>query len=377
MQPSEPVASPGTLVVLGTGISAINQLTIEAHDWIERADLVCYCVSEPLTAQWIQRHAQASLDLARCYSTEMQRRQSYAQMAELVVHQLHPKRSVVMALYGHPGVAAEPGHLAIAKALAAGHRAWMLASVSAADVLFADLGIDPCRGGCQWFEATDFLVQRRTPDVLSHVLLWQIGALNQTGFTEGSRYRSDLLPLKEGLFEYYPADHRLIHYQAAQQVVQAPLIQRLPLSELCSVEATGASTLVVPPFASANRVNGPAMPQAAVDHALPELAPGARLSEPLPSALARLIERLATNTDEWLAYQHDRGGVLAETKLDPVERWALLRRHAPLIRKALEMGSAQRAAVSLGIAPTEAEAVACCLRWLERSDSRRAGLAAP
>ena len=42
-----------------------------------------------------------------------------------------------------------------------GFNAQMLAGISAEDCLFADLGLDPGKNGCQSFEATDFLIRRR------------------------------------------------------------------------------------------------------------------------------------------------------------------------------------------------------------------------
>jgi len=360
----------GTLVVIGTGISALNQLTVEARAWIERADLVCYAVSDPLSECWIQQQAHRWLDLTLHYNPALQRRQSYAAMAAAAVEPLQRGWTVVMALYGHPGIAAAPGHLAIREAQAQGHHAWMLPGVSAADVLFADLGIDPCWGGCQWLEATDFVQQQRAADPQGHLILWQIGSLNQAGFTPGHRYRGDLSPLLAALCRFYPANHRVIHYQAAQQVVFRPLIQEIQLNELCAITATGASTLVVPPLTTAS-------PE-------PSVVPG-RVSPCSPAArqqqqqrpggddrLTRLIQQLALDPVERMAYHRDRGGYLAAADLDPVERWALLRQHRALVRKALELGSAVEAFVELGLAADADDALLRCARWLERSDSRRA-----
>lgn len=363
----------GTLVVVGTGISAFNQLTTEARGWIERADLVCYAVSEPLSARWIQQQARQWLDLTSHYNPALPRRQSYAAMAAEAVEPLRKGMTVAMALYGHPGIAAAPGHLAIQQARELGHRAWMLPGISAADVLFADLGIDPCWGGCQWMEATDFVRKQRPADPYGHLILWQIGILNQAGFTPGHRYRSDLAPLLAELLRVYPANHQVIHYQAAQQVVFQPLIEEIELGELCTITATGASTLVIPPLHPISRSAPHSRPFTGRQ---PPFGP-ARVGSPQPQGdpdddrLGQLIKRLAHNPHEWLAYQQDRGGYLAAADLDPVERWAVLRQHRALVRKALELGSAVEAFVELGLAANASDALACCSRWLERSDERR------
>lgn len=362
----------GTLVVIGTGISALNQLTNEARAWIERADLVCYAVSEPLSERWIQQQARQWLDLTQHYDPALPRRQSYAAMATEAVEPLQRGWTVVMALYGHPGIAAAPGHLAISQARGQGHHAWMLPGVSAADVLFADLGIDPCWGGCQWMEATDFVRQQRQADPRGHLILWQIGSLNQAGFTPDHRYRSDLSPLLAALLRVYPGNHRVIHYQAPQLVVFQALIQEVLLAELCSITATGASTLVVPPLNAASPVRSVASSQSS-RRPSPKWHPQQK-RDGCEDRLSRLIEQLALDPEERLRFQQDRGGYLAATDLDSVERWALLRQHRALVHKALELGSAASAFVELGLAANPEEALIRCASWLARSDARRSRL---
>jgi Tetrapyrrole (Corrin/Porphyrin) Methylases len=65
---------------------------------------------------------------------------------------------VCAVFYGHPGVFCTPSHESIRIARKLGYRATMLPAISAEDCLFADLGVDPGKHGCQSFEATDFLV---------------------------------------------------------------------------------------------------------------------------------------------------------------------------------------------------------------------------
>jgi hypothetical protein len=45
----------GSLVIVGTGIRSVGQLTIESIAWIERADKVLYVVSEPIAESLILR----------------------------------------------------------------------------------------------------------------------------------------------------------------------------------------------------------------------------------------------------------------------------------------------------------------------------------
>ena len=81
-----------------------------------------------------------------------------------------------VVFYGHQRVFVHPGHESIRRAHMEGFPACMLPGISAEDCLFAELGIDPSKNGCQSFEATDFLVYKRKFDNRSSLILWQIGA---------------------------------------------------------------------------------------------------------------------------------------------------------------------------------------------------------
>ena len=65
--------------------------------------------------------------------------------------------------YGHPGIFAWSPHKVIKVARAEGYQAHMEPGISAEDCLYADLGIDPGRCGCQHYEASQLLFYE-TPD---------------------------------------------------------------------------------------------------------------------------------------------------------------------------------------------------------------------
>jgi hypothetical protein len=72
--------------------------------------------------------------------------------------------TVVGIFYGHPGVFAHPSHRAITLARQEVYQAKMRPSISAADCLYADLGVDPAVPGCHMYEPTDFLVSDKVVD---------------------------------------------------------------------------------------------------------------------------------------------------------------------------------------------------------------------
>jgi hypothetical protein len=47
---------PGRLIIVGSGIKSISHFTLEAVSYIEQADKVFYCVADPATELFIERH---------------------------------------------------------------------------------------------------------------------------------------------------------------------------------------------------------------------------------------------------------------------------------------------------------------------------------
>ncbi len=159
-------------------------------------------------------------------------------MAEEILRPVREGLDVCAAFYGHPGVFVNPSHDAIARARAEGYRTRMLPAVSAEDCLFADLGVDPCRSGCQSYEATNFLVHRRRVDSTAALVLWQIGTVGNV--TAAAEARPSGLPvLVETLLELYPPDHEVVVYEASPYPGFDPLVRAVALSELAADEVDG------------------------------------------------------------------------------------------------------------------------------------------
>jgi uncharacterized protein YabN with tetrapyrrole methylase and pyrophosphatase domain len=240
----------GSLTVVGTGIRSVAQTTIESKAAMEQADRLLYLVADPITEAWICKLNPRHESLEDCYSEELRRIDSYRQMIARTLAYVRAGEHVCMALYGHPGVFVYPSHKAITEARAEGFEAEMLAGISAEDCLFADLGIDPADFGCQSFEATDFLVRRRRFDTTSHLVLWQIGVIGEIGYRPQQRFHErGLQVLIEHLSEFYPPDHPVTVYAAAQYAVCEPTIETCPLNRLMDADISAISTLYVPPAA--------------------------------------------------------------------------------------------------------------------------------
>lgn len=238
----------GSLIVIGTGIRTVGQLTTEAIAWMKEADSLLYIVGDPIAEEIIkQLNPNNSYSLSKYYEENKPRIDTYNLMVEHIVNSVREGNKTVVAFYGHPGVFAYPAHKAIQILRSEGYYAKMLPAVSAEDCLFADLGIDPGTTGCQSYEATDFLVNNPIFDTSSQLILWQIGILGDVTFQK-IKYNTGSMPLLVNkLLQSYPANHSVVMYEAASLLGTEPMIATIPLYSLSNFPVTTSMTLYIPP----------------------------------------------------------------------------------------------------------------------------------
>ena len=237
----------GSLVVVGTGLSAAAHMTLETKALIEQSEKLLYVVADPVTGEWLESLNPTSESLYSFYDPSVDRLHTYMRMTEYIMSFVRAGKQVCAAFYGHPGVFVFPAHEAIIIAAREGYEAELKPAISAEDCLFADLRIDPGRVGCQSFEATDFLIYNRRFDARSVLILWQIGVLGQIGFQKRFPIQENLEILKKHLTSEYAGNQLAYVYEASPYPVCDPLIEKIVLSELCAEHLTPISTLVIPP----------------------------------------------------------------------------------------------------------------------------------
>jgi hypothetical protein len=238
----------GSLIVVGTGIRTIGHLTMEAVAWIKQADKVLYVVGDPVAEAMLKElNPEGAESMSGMYAEGKQRIETYNEMIERTLDCVRAGMLTCMACYGHPGVFVYPSHESIRRARAEGFSARMLPGISSEDCLFADLGVDPGIGGCQSYEATDFLVNRRVIDPTSSVVLWQIGVVGDATFKRVGYDLSAMPLLVERLLAIYPATHPMYLYEAAVFPGCEPVIRRITAAELAYGPLSAGYTLYIPP----------------------------------------------------------------------------------------------------------------------------------
>lgn len=237
----------GHLACVGLGMMLGAHLAPRARAYIEQADVVFVAASDALVELWLQSMRPDAVSLQPFYAEGKSRRETYREMVAAMLAEVRRGQRVVGAFYGHPGVFAQVPHEAIAKARAEGFGAVMEPGISAEDCLYADLGIDPGRVGCQHYEATQFLLYPRQIEPTAYLVLWQIGLVGDASCRRFTTTAAHVDVLVERLAIDYPRDHVVTVYEAATSAAGRPRTQAVALSALRDVPLSMASTLVVPP----------------------------------------------------------------------------------------------------------------------------------
>lgn len=237
----------GSLICVGTGLH-LGQATVEAQQAIEEADQVLYIVPETDTVAWIKKLNPNAETLSRYYEKGKLRRETYDLMTEAILSPVREGKKVCAVFYGHPGLFVNASHAAIRIAREEGYEAYMQPGVSAEDCLFADLGVDPCRDGCQSYEATDFLICHRVFDVRTMLVLWQVAVVAVKDYQYPHSPNYGFPYLVDYLTAFYGPEHVVSVYDKSFFPGEPPKIQRIALRELNKSHISAMSTLFVPPL---------------------------------------------------------------------------------------------------------------------------------
>ena len=240
----------GKLAMVGTGITAISQMTLEAVAYIRQADIVFYHATSGPAATHIRTLNPHAVDLYEYYGEGKKRRITYVEMAELMLREVRRGLTVVGVFHGHPGYFVSPARRALAIAQMEGHETVMLPGVSATDCLFADLRVDPGIFGCQILMANRALRDGAVIATEGHVVFLQIAAVGDAGFSF-SGYRNNVLPeFFERLMALYGEEQESVYYMASIFPGMEPEIVTRRLVEYRDAEARdsiGSGILYLPP----------------------------------------------------------------------------------------------------------------------------------
>lgn len=237
----------GSIACVGMGMTLGSHLSPLARSHIEQADVVFAALSDGIVEMWLESMHPDVRSLQPYYGEGKSRMVTYREWVEVMMAEVRAGRKVCGVFYGHPGIFAWSPHEVIKVARAEGYDAHMEPGISAEDCLYAELGIDPGRYGCQHYEASQLLLYETRINPCAYLVLWQVGLVGDrslTRFTTGHEYRQVLVDV---LGRDYPLHHEVIVYRSATLPIQRPCIRRTVLGELPATRVSPEETVVLPP----------------------------------------------------------------------------------------------------------------------------------
>jgi precorrin-6B methylase 1 len=243
----------GSIACVGLGMTLGSHLTPLARSHIEQADVVFAALSDGIVERWLERMHPDVRSLQPYYAEGKSRLTTYREWVAVMMTEVRAGKRVCAVFYGHPGVFAWSPHKVIEAARAEGFPAHMEPGISAEDCLYADLGIDPGRFGCQHFEASQLLFYERRIDPTAYLVLWQVGVVGNPSIARPDQSVAYRELLVEVLARDYPLDHELILYRCATLPIERPRVRRIRLHELNGADLPAEETVVLPPARALQR----------------------------------------------------------------------------------------------------------------------------
>jgi hypothetical protein len=238
----------GEFVAVGVGIGGAGQTTLEAAALMRAADKLFYCVVDPVVELWLKELNSTAESLAPLYAEGKDRSETYAEMVDAFVTSVRAGASTCAAYYGHPGMFVEATHRTIRQLRREGYPARMVPGVSADGCFYADALVNPGDDGIQSFEASRFLFFREPWNPRSGLLLWQVGVIGETDWSDKPRRHPEHLEeLRDYLGPEYPDDHQVVLYFASTFPCDPSRIRKFKLRDLPRRQVYPMEMLYVPP----------------------------------------------------------------------------------------------------------------------------------
>lgn len=211
------IENPTDIYVAGTGMVGFSQLTREVESAFEESEEVFLLDTKGPINNYIHEEFDVDIyDLGSHYGDDKDRRQTYDEMADVVLEAANDADDpVTFALYGHPMIFVNPSRQVIEEGQELGMNVEVMPGISSLDTVFCDIAFDPAANGLQTFEATDLLVREWELNPEVPAMIWQVSVVETALHTDRDSRPERFTRFKEYLQQFYPDDHTVHLLQTA------------------------------------------------------------------------------------------------------------------------------------------------------------------
>lgn len=235
------------LIITGCGIKSLSHLTRENEAAIKQADLVLYLVNEPIVAHWIQCKSNKNESLENLYFSEELRINAYRKICQRILLALTEHNNICVVVYGHPLLLSSSIGYLIRNIDKNSIDLHILPAISAFDCLLTDLEIDPIKG-CFSIEANELINKNKHIDPTNHLIIWQVGLIDDRRSAENDCIHNDIKSLKDKLLRSYNSRHECFFYEASIYPHIPCKKIKTTISRMDKVPISRITTAYIPPI---------------------------------------------------------------------------------------------------------------------------------
>jgi tetrapyrrole methylase family protein/MazG family protein len=196
------------LILMGTGIRDLSQMTVETVKALGACDLVFSLHGDPDVTASLGSLARKVVDLTTLYQDRKLDLAVYRSIVERVTAALSGERTAAVIFHGHPLLYSNPAQMLIRHCKESGVELQILSGVSSLDAIFTALKLDIGSTGLQAFDVNRLLLYRLKPSAHTPCLIFQIGSFGSALITRTMRNaRGRFAPLERYLRLHYPKGH--------------------------------------------------------------------------------------------------------------------------------------------------------------------------
>lgn len=192
------------LYIIGTGITGLRQLTLEARDTLTRCRKVFHLTSVHEELEAICSDVENN---SKMYWTGERQRVVYERIVDKIMTEVEKGPGVANVIYGHPLFFDDINMGLIKLARETNLSYEVIPGVSCLDTLSVDLEID-YGDGVQVFEVQDMVYRDHALNPRIHAIILQIGQFGSNlTIPKVPQTQGRFARLEQHLLKYYPSDH--------------------------------------------------------------------------------------------------------------------------------------------------------------------------
>jgi uncharacterized protein YabN with tetrapyrrole methylase and pyrophosphatase domain len=227
------MSSNSSIHVLGLGVRAVTQITLESNYLLQQMEQVFHCEYDPRVSEYLADIGCTEVNLKHLYEDGRPREEAYQDICDTIVEAAKAGAKCAYLAPGNPTFLNTIVFKLRESTSRYGIPFFVYSGVSSIDTLVTDLFIPVEVTGLQCFEATHFVRMKPVIDVRVPLVLFQPSVVEAYDVRRiAGVYLPGVKILQDVLIELYGTDQKWILLRSAMSLDDSPVIATGVLSDL-------------------------------------------------------------------------------------------------------------------------------------------------